>query len=59
MLDVDIGGGRKEGITVCEGGVPEEVAAAFAAAQGLPQGVVAKLAGLIRRNKDAFVRQRA
>ncbi len=55
ILDVDVGGGRKECITVCEGGVAEAVAAAFVAHHGLPPAVVGKLAGLIRKNQEGFV----
>jgi hypothetical protein len=46
-LDVDIGGGRKGRIVVCEGAVPQELAAAFADSHGLPPGLQPRLASLI------------
>ena len=57
VLDVDVGGGRKEAITVCQVGAAEAVAEAFVAAHKLPAGVTGKLTALIKKHKEAFLRQ--
>jgi len=53
-LDVDIGGGRKGRIVVTRGAAPDELAAAFVAAHGLPPSVLARLSQLIVTSTAQF-----
>jgi len=55
ILDVDVGGSRKESIVITREGTPEAIAAAFVKHHGLPAGVEGRLTQLIKRTKESFV----